>query len=98
MAWAGAAVGALVGALTFRYGLRGSYFALVTLAFADERAGVWLAAYFKHDYILVFDGQDNPVYSLIGHHAADTAWFARARPELIELLDFVRGRAPTSKA
>ncbi len=61
---------------------------------ADERAGVWLAAYFKHDYILVFDGQDNPVYSLIGQHAADTAWFARARPELIELLGFMRGRAP----
>ncbi|MES1162919.1 MAG: branched-chain amino acid ABC transporter permease, partial [Rhizobacter sp.] len=32
---AAAAVGALVGALTFRYGLKGSYFALVTLAFAE---------------------------------------------------------------
>jgi len=32
---AGAAVGLLVGALSFRYGLRGSYFALVTLAFAE---------------------------------------------------------------
>jgi branched-chain amino acid transport system permease protein len=31
----GAASGALVGALSFRYGLRGSYFALVTLAFAE---------------------------------------------------------------
>lgn len=31
----GAAVGAFVGWLTFRYGLRGSYFALVTLAFAE---------------------------------------------------------------
>jgi len=31
----GAAVGAFVGLLTFRYGLRGSYFALVTLAFAE---------------------------------------------------------------
>ena len=31
----GAAVGAFVGALSFRYGLRGSYFALVTLAFAE---------------------------------------------------------------
>lgn len=30
-----ATVGALVGALTFRYGLKGSYFALVTLAFAE---------------------------------------------------------------
>ncbi len=30
-----AAVGAFVGALTFRYGLKGSYFALVTLAFAE---------------------------------------------------------------
>jgi branched-chain amino acid transport system permease protein len=30
-----AVVGALVGALSFRYGLRGSYFALVTLAFAE---------------------------------------------------------------
>ncbi len=31
----GAAVGAVIGALTFRAGLRGSYFALVTLAFAE---------------------------------------------------------------
>jgi branched-chain amino acid transport system permease protein len=31
----GGAAGALVGALSFRYGLRGSYFALVTLAFAE---------------------------------------------------------------
>jgi branched-chain amino acid transport system permease protein len=32
---AGAALGALIGGLTFRSGLRGSYFALVTLAFAE---------------------------------------------------------------
>jgi len=32
---AGAAVGLFIGALTFRYGLRGSYFALATLAFAE---------------------------------------------------------------
>lgn len=32
---AGALVGTFVGALSFRYGLRGSYFALVTLAFAE---------------------------------------------------------------
>jgi branched-chain amino acid transport system permease protein len=32
---AGALVGAFIGALSFRYGLRGSYFALVTLAFAE---------------------------------------------------------------
>lgn len=32
---AGALVGAIIGALAFRYGLRGSYFALVTLAFAE---------------------------------------------------------------
>ena len=31
----GAAVGAIIGALTFRAGLRGSYFALVSLAFAE---------------------------------------------------------------
>jgi branched-chain amino acid transport system permease protein len=31
----GAAVGSIIGALTFRAGLRGSYFALVTLAFAE---------------------------------------------------------------
>lgn len=30
-----AAVGAMVGAISFRYGLKGSYFALVTLAFAE---------------------------------------------------------------
>jgi branched-chain amino acid transport system permease protein len=32
---AAAGVGAIVGALVFRYGLKGSYFALVTLAFAE---------------------------------------------------------------
>jgi branched-chain amino acid transport system permease protein len=32
---AGALVGSFIGALSFRYGLRGSYFALVTLAFAE---------------------------------------------------------------
>jgi branched-chain amino acid transport system permease protein len=32
---ASALVGVIVGALTFRYGLKGSYFALVTLAFAE---------------------------------------------------------------
>src|SRR6185295_4667391 len=32
---AGALLGAAIGALTFRSGLRGSYFALVTLAFAE---------------------------------------------------------------
>jgi branched-chain amino acid transport system permease protein len=32
---AGAAMGGFIGALSFRYGLRGSYFALVTLAFAE---------------------------------------------------------------
>ena len=32
---AAAAVGAFIGFCTFRYGLRGSYFALVTLAFAE---------------------------------------------------------------
>jgi branched-chain amino acid transport system permease protein len=31
----GAAVGAFIGGISFRYGLRGSYFALVTLAFAE---------------------------------------------------------------
>lgn len=31
----GALIGVLVGALSFRYGLKGSYFALVTLAFAE---------------------------------------------------------------
>lgn len=32
---AGALMGAFIGALSFRYGLKGSYFALVTLAFAE---------------------------------------------------------------
>lgn len=32
---AGTAMGAFIGALAFRYGLKGSYFALVTLAFAE---------------------------------------------------------------
>jgi branched-chain amino acid transport system permease protein len=43
---AAAAVGGFVGALAFRYGLKGSYFALVTLAFAEVFRIVALSAGF----------------------------------------------------
>lgn len=47
MAIAGsAAIGAAVGALSFRYGLKGSYFALVTLAFAEVFRILALSAQF----------------------------------------------------
>lgn len=45
-AGAAALVGAAVGGLSFRYGLRGSYFALVTLAFAEAMRALALAADF----------------------------------------------------
>jgi diguanylate cyclase (GGDEF)-like protein len=62
---------------------------------AKQRVGTWLETFFDHDYVFVFDGQDNLLYSLLGRRAAEPAWFEAARPELILLLDYMRGRDPS---
>jgi len=59
---------------------------------AAQRVGSWLETFFNHDYVVVFDAKNDPVYSLVGRRAAAPAWFNEARPELLPVLDYMRGR------
>jgi diguanylate cyclase len=61
---------------------------------AQQRVGQWLETFFDHDYVLILDGKDRMVYSLIGHNAADAAWFESARPDVMSVVDYMRGRVP----
>ena len=63
-------------------------------AWTDERVGHWLSNYFDHDAIMVFDADDQPVYSLFGKKTASQAWLAAALPDLKSMLDYMRGRDP----
>jgi len=60
----------------------------------DQRAGSWLESYFKHDYVFVFDADDKPIYSRSVRQPPDPTWLNRARPELDDVLGYMRGRDP----
>jgi len=90
----GSAVGALIGALSFRYGLKGSYFALVTLAFAEvfrilsntfdfTGAGVGLMVPLKESAAdLQFTGKAGYLYLILAFVLAGlllTWWLKRSR-------------------
>jgi len=62
-------------------------------AWTDERVGRWLATYFDQDYVLVYDGNDQPIYSLVHGKPAEPAWLAQASPDINSVLDFMRGRS-----
>ena len=64
-------------------------------AWAKDRVGNWLDTYFDHDYVFIFDRNDEIVYSLPGHRAADAGWLAGARTDFLSVLDYMRGRDPT---
>ena len=61
---------------------------------AKQRVGTWLETYFDHDYIFIFDRNDDLIYSIVGHRPADMKWLANARPGLISVIDYLRGRDP----
>jgi diguanylate cyclase (GGDEF)-like protein len=63
-------------------------------AWARQRVGVWLETYFDHDYIFIFDRKDDLAFSMVGHKPADMKWFEDARPGLISVIDYMRGRDP----
>ena len=62
---------------------------------AKLRVGTWLETYFDHDYIFIFDRNDTLIYSVVGRRPADMQWFTTARPELVSVLDYMRGRDPS---
>jgi diguanylate cyclase (GGDEF)-like protein len=61
-------------------------------AWAKDRVGNWLETYFDHDYVFIFDRNDELIYSLLGNRAADAKSMASARDEFASVIDYIRGR------
>ncbi len=61
---------------------------------AKQRLGTSLEAYFDHDYIFIFDGNDKPIFSQRNHRTVDSSWFESAEPDLAPLLGYMRGHNP----
>ncbi|HMA58620.1 MAG TPA: diguanylate cyclase, partial [Pseudolabrys sp.] len=62
---------------------------------AKDRVGNWLETYFDHDYVFIFDRNDELIYSLLGNRAADAKWLASARSDFVSVIEYMRGRDPT---
>jgi diguanylate cyclase (GGDEF)-like protein len=62
---------------------------------ARQRVGLWLENYFDHDYVFIFDAQDRLIFSQLGRGEVEPHWFSSARPDLISVLDYMRGRQPS---
>ncbi|MBI1204924.1 MAG: EAL domain-containing protein [Rhodopseudomonas sp.] len=56
-----------------------------------QRAGAWLEGFFKHDYVLLFDERDEPIYTLSSRANANSDWLKRARPDVLDVLSYMRG-------
>jgi diguanylate cyclase (GGDEF)-like protein len=61
-------------------------------AWAAHRVGFWLQTFFDHDAVFIFDGDDHPLYALVEHQAVAPAQLASMRPDIMPVLDFMRGR------
>jgi diguanylate cyclase (GGDEF)-like protein len=64
-------------------------------AWAKDRIGNWLETYFDHDYVFIFDRNDEVIFSLLGNRAADAKWMESARPSFVSVIEYMRGRDPT---
>jgi diguanylate cyclase (GGDEF)-like protein len=61
----------------------------------DQRVGRWLSTYFNDDYILIYDANDQPIYSLVNGHPASAVWLAHAWPDMKPVLDYMQGHSST---
>jgi diguanylate cyclase (GGDEF)-like protein len=61
-------------------------------AWTEQRAGFWLETQFDHDYVILFDGADAPVFSLVNRRAAEPSWVGDAWPDMKAVIDYMRGR------
>jgi diguanylate cyclase (GGDEF)-like protein len=61
---------------------------------AKDRVGNWLETYFDHDYVFIFDRNDELIYSLLGSRTVDNKWMASARDDFASVLEYMRGRDP----
>ena len=62
----------------------------------EKRAGAWLSTFFHHDFVLLFDKGDRPVYSRLSHFGAELSLLDIRSPELAEVLNTMRGREGVS--
>ncbi len=63
----------------------------------DRHIGHWLKNYFGHDDVFVFDGADQPIYSQAGGRQLTPSWVTGALPDIMPVLDYMRGRAASLK-
>jgi diguanylate cyclase (GGDEF)-like protein len=61
-------------------------------AWADHRVGLWLQTFFDHDAVFIFDGNDHPLYALVKQQAVAPDWLASVQPDIMPVLNFMRGR------
>jgi diguanylate cyclase (GGDEF)-like protein len=61
---------------------------------ANRRVGLSLETYFDHDYVVIFDANDHPIYSQLGHRPVEASSFEQALPDLLPVLNYMRGRDP----
>ena len=62
---------------------------------ARQRAGDWLEAFFNHDYVFVFDGDDQAIYSKAGRRIAEPGSGEPGRLDMKSVLNYMRGRDPS---
>jgi diguanylate cyclase (GGDEF)-like protein len=57
-----------------------------------DNMGLWLHNIFAHDEVFVLDGRDRPVQSSVEGKIVSNARYIALRPDLVGLLDHMRGR------
>jgi diguanylate cyclase (GGDEF)-like protein len=61
-------------------------------AWVEQHIGLPLELNFRHDYVLVLDGNDQLLMGMSPRRPVDNAWFSEARTDLTGLLAYMRGR------
>ena len=64
-------------------------------AWAKQRVGSWLETFFDHDYVSVFDADDNRLCSMAGPRVADSDLIQFIQPDQAAVLSYMRGAAQT---
>ncbi len=61
---------------------------------ADNQVGLWLQTFFNHDYVFIFDGQGEPIYTRAGNDGISPTWLHAIVPDLRSMLAYMGGRRP----
>ena len=61
---------------------------------ADSQVGLWLQTFFNHDYVFIFDGHGQPIYTRAGNDGIAPTWLQAVVPDLKSMLAYMNGRLP----